>query len=126
MTLTNGATMRYDLDNTANQGGSAASDRVSLSSFFNKGTGVDPLLFDFLFSGAGGNVYTLATFTTTNYSVSDFSATNLPFGVEGIFVLNANDLQFVTTFTVPEPGSVAFLGFGLLGIGRYLRRGRKR
>ena len=50
-----------------------------------------------LLPGAGlaaGNSYTLATFSSTDFSVADFSYSGLPAGLAGVFNLTSNSLTF--------------------------------
>ncbi len=100
------------------------SDKLEVNGDFTKGT-PGTYKFDFMNSApnALGNIYTLVTWTgTTNFSVSDFSWTNLGGSFNGLdsqFTLNANSLTFTA---VPEPTSALA---GLLISAGLLRRRRK-
>jgi autotransporter-associated beta strand protein len=78
-----------------------SSDRISLLGAFDKGTAGN-YVFDFQGTGAINQTYTLATFASTTFTATDFSYTALAPGLSGTFVLNANDLMFVT---IPEPST---------------------
>ncbi len=98
----------------------ASSDRLSLGSgILTKGSG-SIFAFDFLGTGAVGNTYTLMTFgSSTGFSVSDFTYTNLTNGLNGTFALNGTSLTFSV---VPEPTTFALLGTGLMVAFFALRR----
>jgi autotransporter-associated beta strand protein len=105
-TWNGGGTLNFDL------GSGTTSDLLNLSGAFTKGTAGT---FAFDFNDLGGVVasttYTLVDFGSSNFSLSDFTAS----GLSGTFTLNGNNLQF-TTSAVPEPGTWAllFLGAGVL------------
>lgn len=88
----------YELSTT-----DATSDRIAIGGAFTRAGGAT-YRFDFAGTGQTGRTYTLATFTSTDFSAGDFSYTNLAPGLTGAFVLTATELQFV----IGPPGSVAF------------------
>ncbi|CAN5759076.1 hypothetical protein BH09VER1_BH09VER1_12950 [soil metagenome] len=97
------------------------SDLIALGTgMLDKNTG-SVFSFDFQGTGAVGNTYTLITFGTTDFVVSDFSYTGLGSGLTGSFVENAGNLQFVTS-AVPEPCVVGLAGLGLAFV---IWRGRR-
>jgi hypothetical protein len=63
--------------------------------------------------------YTLVTFATTSFAVTDFSYTAPP-GITGDFLLTSNSLQFQV---VPEPAMALAFGAATLV---FLRQGRSR
>lgn len=72
-------------------------DRIELGSGnFEKETSSGVFAFDFGGTGALNQTYTLATFGSTTFTASDFSATNLASGVTGQFVLTGTTLVFST------------------------------
>ncbi|GAT34672.1 PEP-CTERM protein-sorting domain-containing protein [Terrimicrobium sacchariphilum] len=116
------AQMKFDLSNVGGQGSSATSDRLALGSGILTKQSGSVFAFDFLGSGAAGNTYTLMTFgSSSGFSVSDFSYTNLTNGLTGTFGLNAGSLTFSV---VPEPTTFALLGAGLM-VTFFARRRRR-
>jgi len=86
-----------------------------------KGTG-STWRFDFQNTGVVNNTYVLVDWAgTTTFSSTDFSYTGLASGLTGTFAFNGSQLEF-TTATVPEPGSIALIGGGLLTLGVIFRR----
>ena len=62
-------------------------------------------VIDFKGTGQGGRTYTLATFRSTTFAASDFSAANLPAGLTGTFVVTPTQLQIQllnTSVAVPR------------------------
>ncbi len=116
------AQMKFELSNTGGQGALATADRLALGSgILAKGSG-SIFTFDFLGTGAAGNTYTLMTFgSSTGFSVSDFTYTNLTNGLNGTFALNGTNLTFSV---VPEPTTFALLGAGLM-VTVFARRRRR-
>lgn len=106
------AQMKFELSNVGGQSTAATADRLALGSgILSKGSG-SIFTFDFLGTGAAGNTYTLMTFgSSSGFSVSDFTYTNLTNGLNGTFALNAGSLTFSV---VPEPTTFALLGAGLM------------
>jgi autotransporter-associated beta strand protein len=106
-----GATFKFDLSNSGN-----TSDQLALGGALTKGA-AGTYQFNFqnsgYWDGVSATTYTLATFGSSTFSVSDFSYTNLASGLSGSFALNAGNLQLVV---VPEPGTLAMLlgGLGVL------------
>jgi len=110
----NFAQMKFELGNVG------SSDRLSLGSgILSRGTGTI-FTFDFLGTGVAENSYTLLTFgSSTGFSVSDFSYTNLGGGLSGTFSLQGNSLQFSV---VPEPQTYALLAAGLMAVFFFRRK----
>ncbi|HEX7317233.1 MAG TPA: Ig-like domain-containing protein [Pyrinomonadaceae bacterium] len=88
LTWNGGGEFAYDL-------AAAASDRLALSGAFTKGSGGS---FEFVFNPAAnlapGTTYTLVTFGTTNFSVTDFTYSGLPEELKGRFTLESGALKF--------------------------------
>lgn len=116
------AQMKFELSNVGGQGASATADRLALGSgILSKGSG-SIFTFDFLGTGAAGDTYTLMTFgSSTGFSVSDFTYTNLTSGLNGTFALNGTSLTFSV---VPEPTTFALFGAGLM-VTFFARRRRR-
>ena len=92
--------------NLGGVGNLTASDRISLSGTFTKGTGTN-FVFDFNGTGAEGGNYTLLTFTSNStFQSSDFSITNIAPGLGSSFTMNSTSLVLNV---VPEPGTWALL-----------------
>lgn len=114
------AQMKFELGNIADLGVSATSDKLALGTgVLTEGSGTI-FVFDFLGTGAVNNTYTLLTFNSTNFSVGDFTYTNLASGLSGDFILNSGNLQFQI---VPEPSSFLMV---LAAFGMMLWRQRRR
>ncbi|MFL6257850.1 MAG: HYR domain-containing protein [Pyrinomonadaceae bacterium] len=83
-----GAEMDFDL-------AAAGSDRLALSGALTKGAAGS---FEFVFNPAAnlapGTTYTLVTFGSTNFNVTDFTYSGLPAELKGRFTLEANALKF--------------------------------
>lgn len=112
LTWDGGAVMSFELSNSNN-----TSDLLALTNGFSKGI-VGSHLFDFNGTGLLGETYTLVTFTSTNFDVTDFSYSNLGGGHSGEFSISGNDLQFSV---IPEPSTGLV---GLLGLLSVFRRRR--
>ena len=109
--------MKFELSNVGN-----TSDLIALGTgMLDKNSGS---IFSFDFQGTGlvNTTYTLITFGSTDFVVSDFSFTNLGSGLTGSFIENAGSLQFVTS-AVPEPATTLLIGAGL---GLVIWRARRR
>jgi len=90
----------------------ATSDRLAVAGVLSKGT-AGAFKFDFQGLGCSATTYTLATFASTTFSVSDFSYTNLGSGLTGSFVIvGGTQLQFRVNpmLTMAAGRSVAFDG----------------
>ncbi|MET0650461.1 MAG: Ig-like domain-containing protein, partial [Pyrinomonadaceae bacterium] len=87
LTWNGGATLDFDL--------AATSDRLALSGALTKGSAGS---FEFAFNPADalapGTTYTLATFGSTNFDVTDFTYSGLPGELKGRFTLEAGALKF--------------------------------
>jgi hypothetical protein len=87
LTWNGGATLDFDL--------AATSDRLALSGALTRGSGG---AFEFAFNPAAdlapGTTYTLATFGSTNFDVTDFTYSGLPAELKGKFTLEAGALKF--------------------------------
>jgi autotransporter-associated beta strand protein len=116
------AQMKFELSNVGGQSTSATADHLALGSgILTKGSG-SIFTFDFLGTGAAGNTYTLMTFgSSSGFSVSDFTYTNLTNGLNGTFALDGTSLTFSV---VPEPTTFALLGAGLM-VTFFARRRRR-
>lgn len=87
MTWHGNGSIAYTLDATSNH--------LAISGALSKGN-VGPFNFAFTpgASLSAGKSYTLATFTSTDFSAGDFSYTGLPSGLAGVFNLTSNSLTF--------------------------------
>ena len=74
-----------------------------------------------------GNPFAGSSITLNNYGDLIFTGLGLPPGDTAIFALSAYPtfLQLSGTTSVPEPGSFAVFGTGLLGVAFYRRRKRR-
>lgn len=102
--------MKFELSS-----GSNSSDLINLGTgMLDQGTGT-VFAFDFQNTGGSGYTYTLITFGSTDFTVDDFSYTNLATGLEGEFVLNGGSLHFVVS-VIPEPSTALLLAGGMTGL----------
>jgi autotransporter-associated beta strand protein len=89
VTWNGGGTLTADLDGNGN------SDRLGLTGALTRGAAGT---FGFAFTSstglAAGNVYTLASFASTNFTAADFSYAGLPDGFAGTFSIAGNQLRF--------------------------------
>ncbi len=101
-----------------------ASDRLSISGNFVKGTG-SGFAFDFQGGGQQG-VYQLVNWTgSTGFNAGDFTALNLASGMQGSFSISG-DALYLSVGVIPEPSAfAAFAGLGALAACG-LRRSRRR
>ena len=114
LTWNSGGVLKFNLD-VAN-----ASDTLALSGAFTQGTG-SSFVFDFGNTGQANSVYTLASFSSTNFpNASGFGFLNLAPGITGHFELSGTTLNFVS---VPEPGTV-FVGLAMVGLVAFRLRKR--
>jgi autotransporter-associated beta strand protein len=94
LTWSGGGSIALDL------GASGTSGRVNVAGPLTK---AGPGLFTFVLNPgegfAAGNVYTLATFSSTNFTAADFVATGLPAGFAGAFTVNDTSLQLTIVGT---------------------------
>ena len=91
LTWRSGGTGLFDL------GAAGTADRIALGSgALVKGSASGPFTFNFNGTGVTGQVYTLATFGSTNFTAADFTATNLASGVNGVFQVSGSTLVFTT------------------------------
>ena len=94
-----GGLMNFDLGPS-----SSASDRLALGSGPLRKENAGAHTFNFAGGGANGFTYTLATFGSTDFIASDFTAANLAAGVSGYFQINGgNTLVFITGTPPPPP-----------------------
>ncbi len=101
--------------------GSSSSDQLNLGvGMLNKGSGTT-FTFDFLGTGGASQTYTLINFGSTDFTVGDFSYTNLSSGLTGTFSLSGSTLQFTT---VPEPATLGMVAFSLTTMLMLRRRKR--
>ena len=78
-------------------GAAGTADRIALGSgALVKGSASGPFAFNFNGTGVTGQVYTLATYGSTNFTAGDFTATNLAPGVTGVFQVSGSTLIFTT------------------------------
>jgi hypothetical protein len=99
------AVFAFDLGSTSN--------RLTLSGALTKGSaGAHNFVFTPQAGLASGNIYTLATFSSTDFSAADLTFTGLPAGLTGAFNVTGNAIQF-EIFGPPEivsqPQSVSTL-----------------
>jgi len=81
-------------------GNGSSSSALSITGSLTKsGTGV--YQFNFQNSGSAGVTYTLATFSATNFSSTDFTYTGLAPNLTGIFSVSNSQLQFSAVSTAP-------------------------
>ena len=105
LTWNAGAVMSFNLDNTTSQ--------LALTGALTKGSAG---AHNFVFTPGAGlaahNVYTLATFGSTDFIASDFTYSGLPAGLIGVFTVTTNSILF-EIFGPPEivsqPQSVSVL-----------------
>lgn len=112
----NGGMMAFELSSTGD-----SSDQLDIVGLFGKGAG-SAHVFDFLGTGGSGFTYQLINFGSTNFSVTDFTYTNLASGLTGSFTLDSGTLSFTA---VPEPSTLSagmLLAGGLLLHRRRTRR----
>lgn len=117
LTWNGGGTLRWDLSATP-----GTSDLLDLGGAFTRGTAG---VFDFDFRGFNASAmgtYTLIEFGSTNFTATDFSATNITYdsGLSGQFVVTGDSLQFAV---IPEPGTLALVGIALGSLLLFRRRG---
>jgi rhamnogalacturonan endolyase len=75
-------------------GTEGASDRLVLSGALNRGTaGSYPIALSLSETSTLGVAYTIATFASTNFTASDFTAVNLPTGYIASFTITGTSLQ---------------------------------
>ncbi len=101
-----GGIARFDL------GATAAADKVALGTGALTKRGTGTFAFDFANTGVAGQTYVLATFGSTTFAASDFTATNA--AAPGTFFLVAGSLIFDTrTLTAVEKWRMAHFGTSL-------------
>ena len=127
LTWNGGGTMNFELSASSN-----ASDLLSLSSSLGTGALTEgtagTFQFNFLGGGEAGQTYDLVNFSSTNFSASAFSATNLGSGLSANFELSGSELQ-VQLQSVPEPSAWGALVWGvgiLIGFRRFRQPGDRR
>ncbi|MCC5843942.1 MAG: PEP-CTERM sorting domain-containing protein [Verrucomicrobia bacterium] len=115
--LWNSGEIHADLDESG-----FSSNTIDLSGDFTRGAGSD-FTFDFRgFNATQEATYLLMNFADTTFANSDFSAANITYdsGLSGQFNVTGTSLEFSV---IPEPGTLALIGFaGLLGWMRLRRR----
>ncbi|MCC5788620.1 MAG: PEP-CTERM sorting domain-containing protein [Opitutales bacterium] len=113
----NGGVIIADLDEGLGQ-----ANTINLGGAFTSGSGTD-FVFDFEgFNATTQGSYTLVTFDSSDFDVSDFSAINITYdsGLSGQFDLTGSTLDFTV---IPEPSTyAAILGLGALGLMIWRRR----
>ena len=83
-------------------GAANTSDRINLGSgALVKDSASGTFAVDFANTGAMNQTYTLATFGSTTFSSSDFTATNLAAGVTGRFIITPTSLIYSTVPSTP-------------------------
>ena len=98
-----GGIARFDL------GAAAAADKVALGTGTLTKSGTGTFTFDFASTGVAGQTYVLATFGSTTFAASDFTATNS--AVPGTFFIFAGSLIYDTrTLTAVEKWRMAHFG----------------
>jgi autotransporter-associated beta strand protein len=107
-TWNGGATARFHLSATDD-----SADTLAVTGALTKGT-TGAFLFDFLGTGVAGQTYTLATFASSNFAVTDFSYSGLAPGLVGYFTKTATTLTFTTATFSPVVTSTADSGPGSL------------
>jgi autotransporter-associated beta strand protein len=79
-----------------------ASNQLNLSGALTKGgAGLHNFAFTAAPGLAAGNIYTLATFGSTDFAVADLTFSGLPAGLTGVFIITGNAIQF-EIFGPPE------------------------
>jgi autotransporter-associated beta strand protein len=99
-----GGTLALDL------GATGVSDTLILSGVLTRGTsGAYSVALNPGAGFAAGNVYTLATFASTNFVAGDFTASGLPAGYAGAFSVTGGSLQLtiVGTPAITSPATAA-------------------
>jgi autotransporter-associated beta strand protein len=108
------AAFAFELGSTSNQ--------LTLNGALSKGGAG---LYNFAFTPAAGlaagNIYTLATFSSTDFTVADLTFSGLPAGLTGVFTVNANSIQFEIfgppeIATQPQSVSVPMGGTGTFSV----------
>jgi len=105
-------------------GAANAADLLNITgtgSDFLKGSGT-VFRFDFQGSTAAGTFTLVDWVGTSNFSIGDFSYTNLGAGNSGTFGFNNSQLEFTS---VPEPSAAFMLLFGALSVGLLVRNRRR-
>lgn len=83
-------------------GAANTSDRINLGNgALVKDSASGTFAVDFANTGAMNQTYTLATFGSTTFSASDFTATNLAAGVTGRFIITPTSLIYSTVPSTP-------------------------
>jgi hypothetical protein len=103
LSITNGTHFVFDLG-TLN-----ASDMLALSGALTADSGASLFTFDFS-GGEVNDVYTLATFASTNLSVSQLNASG---AYAGTFAITGGNTLTFTASAVPEPATWVLIGAGL-------------
>jgi rhamnogalacturonan endolyase len=86
--------LAFELSNTSNQ--------LTLNGALTKGgAGLHNFAFTAASGLAAGNVYTLATFGSTDFTAADLTFSGLPAGLTGVFIVNGTSIQF-EIFGPPE------------------------
>ncbi len=91
-----GGICRFDL------GAANAADKLALGAGALTKSGSGTFAFDFGGTGQTGQTYTIGTFGSTNFSASDFTATNVTAGVTGTFQFSGSTLIYSTVTLTPQ------------------------
>ncbi|MCC5850572.1 MAG: PEP-CTERM sorting domain-containing protein [Verrucomicrobia bacterium] len=100
-----------------------SSNTININNAFTKGSG-ETFAFDFGNSGLINETYTLMTFASTDFALSDFTAVNTMGGNFSFGTTEINEATFQTLqyAVIPEPGTLVLLGIALGSLLLFRRR----